>query len=87
MIYKVEGKRPFDFDRPEFLGSQSEERKAFYRENHDKPITEEQFVAEVASWTKKPLYNSTSRGASQSRHDYRRLVKLYGFFPGGQING
>lgn len=69
----------FDFTHEDFKKC-SLNRQRFYLSNYDKPITEEQFVAEVASWPRKELHNSQSRCASAARHDYRRLVRNYGFF-------
>lgn len=73
----------FDFSHPDFKKN-GRERQRFYRSNYDKPVTEEQFVAEVASWPRKEWHNSKTRSPSQSRHRYRYLVRKYGFFPGGQ---
>jgi len=67
----------FNFD--EMKGS--EHRKKFYKENWNKPITEEEFVKEVISWPKKKLHNSVTRSPSKSRSTFRQLRKNYGFFP------
>lgn len=75
--------RKFDFDDPIFAKS-CQERQKFYRENYDKPITIEQFVAEVVSWPKRKLHNSYTRSPSAARGKYKSLVEVYGFFPGGQ---
>ncbi len=76
--------KQFDFNHPDFARSNGTERQAFYLANHDKPVTLEQFIAVVASWPKRPLHNSKARSASAARHDYKRLVNNFGFFPGGQ---
>ena len=75
--------KSFDFNDPIFL-KRSVYRQSYYRHMYDKPVTEEEFIAEVESWPKKEYRNSRSRGPAQSRHQYRKLVNLYGFFPGGQ---
>lgn len=69
----------FDFTHPNFK-KQSIQRQRFLLSNYDKPITENQFVAEVASWPKRELRNSKSRSPSASRRKYRYLVEKYGFF-------
>lgn len=73
----------FDFTHPDFKKN-SLNRQRFYISNHDKPITLAQFTAEVQSWPRKELHNSQTRGGAACRDEYRRLVRNYGFFPGGQ---
>lgn len=69
----------FDFNHPDFKKN-GLERQRFYLSNYDKPVTEEQFVAEVKRWPRRELHNSQSRSAAASRHRYRYLVRKYGFF-------
>jgi len=69
----------FDFEHLDFK-KQGRERQRFYISNYDKPVTEEQFIAEVKKWPRKELHNSASRSASASRHKHRYLVRRYGFF-------
>jgi len=75
--------KQFGFKDPIFL-KRSRERQEYYAKMINEPVTEEEFVIAVESWPKKTYRNSRSRGASQARHEYRKLVRLYGFFPGGQ---
>ena len=58
----------------------SKERKLFYIDNYNKPITEEEFVEAVRSWKRKKRGNSKTRSASIARYQYRRLKRVYGFF-------
>lgn len=58
----------------------SRERKLFYIDNYNKPITEEEFVAAVRSWKKKRHGNSRTRSVSIAKYQYRRLKRVYGFF-------
>lgn len=84
MIYHVKGKIPFDFGSDVFPKINGSDRQKFYIENHNKPVTEDEFVAFVTSMPKRELHNSKTRSPSKARQDYRRLVERYGFFPGGQ---
>lgn len=56
------------------------ERKIFYIENYNKPISETQFIKAVKSWKKKRRKNSKTRGFSSARYQYRTLKRVYGFF-------
>lgn len=76
--------KKFDFEHPDFIKGSGIHRQKFYRENYNKPITEDQFVKEVASWPKRSRHNSHTRKPSIARLQYRRLVKNFGFFKGGQ---
>lgn len=58
----------------------SKERKLFYIDNYNKPITEEEFVEAVRSWKRKKRGNSKTRSVSIARYQYRRLKRVYGFF-------
>lgn len=75
--------KAFDFKDPVFL-SRSARRQKYYIEMHDKSVTREEFVAAVQSWPKKKTGYNHSRGRSAAVHEYDNLVRLYGFFPGGQ---
>lgn len=69
----------FDFNHEDFK-KQSLSRQRFLLSNYDKPVTEDQFVAEVKRWPRKELHHSQTRSESASRHKYRHLVRKYGFF-------
>lgn len=66
--------KEFDFDKVE-----GKERREFYKNFWDKPITEEQFIVIIKSFPKKKKNNAT-RSPSRSRQNYRKLVKKFGFF-------
>jgi hypothetical protein len=70
----------FDWDNAE--KKYRPEHVAWMRENHNKPITEEEFVA-----YRKSLRASDTRGSKAKRYStarlrgqYRRLKEKYGFF-------
>lgn len=57
----------------------SKERKIFYMENYNKPLTEAEFIVIVQSW-KRTRGKTSTRSASAARYQYRRLKEVYGFF-------
>lgn len=84
LIYHVTGKLPFDFNHPEFHKHGSEMIEYLFK-NHNKPITEEEFLSEIKSWPNTKVGKARKkRTPSNIKIQYRRLVNRYGFFPGGQ---
>lgn len=77
--------KQFDFDHPDFR-RQSESRQQYLIQMHDQAVTEEEYMAAVASWPKKELHNSSTRRPSAAKSQYRSLVKNFGFFNAGQTN-
>lgn len=74
--------KKIDFEHPDF-GKQCVPKQQYIRENHDKPVTEDEFVAAIQAMPKH-LHWSWGHSPSDARHRYRRLVKNFGLFPGGQ---
>lgn len=74
--------RKFDFEHEDFK-KHGVDHQQFILANHDKPLTEAEFVE---WWTKRPrdgiLHASHKRTPSYARHKYQRLVNLYGLFGG-----
>lgn len=76
--------KTFDFTHPDFL-KQSPARRKFLQENYDKPITLAEYVRVVSEELPRKGKRPTKRHCpSAARLQYNRLVKNYGFFPGGQ---
>jgi hypothetical protein len=61
-----------------------EERCEFYRNNWDKRVTEDEFVATVVSWPKPKIEGKKyrCRTPSKARRDYNCLKTKFGFFIG-----
>jgi hypothetical protein len=69
----------FDWNSERFL-AQSKERQEFYKNNHEKLVTEEKFVRTVLSWPRTRPHSSKVRKPGKSKRDYKYLVKTFGFF-------
>lgn len=81
--------KEFDFEHPDFK-LHLPDNQEWLKANHNKPITEQQFVE---WWVKRPRVDisgnsirkaSHKRSPSYARHKYRYLVKNYGLFQGGK---
>lgn len=74
--------KKFDFEHDDFK-KQCLEKQILIKSNYDKPVTEEQFVEAINTMPKHEHW-SWGHSPSSARYQYRRLVKNFGFFPGGQ---
>lgn len=74
--------KTFDFNHEDFK-SQCVAKQNFVKDNHDKPLTEEQFVNAIQDM---PKHKHWSRGHSPSnaKYEYHRLIERFGFFPDEQ---
>lgn len=73
--------KKFDFNDPRFK-QHCAEKQEFLERYHDHPITIEAYVRALQNMPKHEHW-SQGHSPSNARHQYRRLVKNYGFFMGG----
>jgi hypothetical protein len=60
----------------------SAERVAWLKENHNKPVTEDEYVEHIKSLPHDHPKASRCRGPSRNRKDYQYLKARFGFFGG-----
>lgn len=74
--------RPFNFE----TAHGSKERVEWLRANHDKPVTEEEYIAALQSWKLPNMGRKHNKhyNSSAGKYQYKRLKRVYGFFGGIQ---
>lgn len=60
----------------------SPQRVAWLKENHDKPITEDQYIEHTSSLAHDHPKASKCRRPGKNRHDYHYMKARFGFFGG-----
>lgn len=60
----------------------SPERIAWLKDNHDKPITEDQYIEHIKALPHNHLHAARCRTPARARKDYNYLKARFGFFGG-----
>lgn len=58
----------------------SAERIGWLKENHNKPVTEDEYVEAIKSLPHDHLYAAKCRAPAHNRRNYRHLKERFGFF-------